>query len=209
MRVRTDNKRREIIAAAAALFAEQGYERTSMSAISDRIGGSKATLYGYFASKEDLLRAVLEHDVVDEVDRLIRAISDDVVLREGLIRLGVQYLTHRLSDGPIANLRTVANQPAEPPIGKEFYANVLKPAWEQLAGQFRSWMERGQLLDADPWTAAMHWKGLAEAGLFERRLLGAIPAPRPAEINRQATLAADAFLKIYGVEQVLDAEVAA
>ena len=61
MRLRTEVKRQEIVRIAAQLFEELGYERTSMSEISARVGGSKATLYGYFASKEDLLRAVLDH----------------------------------------------------------------------------------------------------------------------------------------------------
>ena len=49
MRVRNEEKRLEIIRIAAELFDELGYERTSMSTIAARVGGSKATLYGYFA----------------------------------------------------------------------------------------------------------------------------------------------------------------
>jgi AcrR family transcriptional regulator len=44
MRVRTEEKRQEIVEIAARLFEELGYERTSMSAIAARVGGSKATL---------------------------------------------------------------------------------------------------------------------------------------------------------------------
>ena len=51
MRVRTEEKRREIVRVASDLFHDNGYERTSMSMISERLGGSKATLYGYFKSK--------------------------------------------------------------------------------------------------------------------------------------------------------------
>ncbi len=72
MRVRTEEKRLEIIRMAAELFDELGYERSSMSAIAARVGGSKATLYGYFASKEDLLRAVLDRDVSEEAERLMQ-----------------------------------------------------------------------------------------------------------------------------------------
>ena len=63
MRVRTEEKRQEIVRIAAELFEQLGYERTSMSAIAASVGGSKATLYGYFASKEDLLRAVLAAEI--------------------------------------------------------------------------------------------------------------------------------------------------
>ena len=205
MRVRTDAKRREIVEAAAALFVEQGYDRASMSAISERLGGSKATLYGYFRSKEELLRAVLEYDVASEAASVLEDFPDGEHLRDALIRLGVRYLTQRLSDLPIANIRTVANQPDDSTIGRDFYEKVLLPAWGRLATSFESLMEQGRLRRADPWTAAMHWKGLNEGETLEKRLLGASRGPDAAEIERVATLAADAFLRIYGPLPAADA----
>ena len=59
MRVKTDDKRRAILAAALELFREIGYERASMSKISEKIGGSKSTLYNYFKSKEELFSAAM------------------------------------------------------------------------------------------------------------------------------------------------------
>lgn len=200
MRVRTDEKRREIVEAAAALFVEQGYDRTSMSAISERVGGSKATLYGYFQSKEELLRAVLEFDVAHEALAVLREFPTDGDLRKGLIKLGMKYLTERLAPLPIANLKTVANQPGDSPLGREFYVNVLRPAWQLLADHFAALMQRGQLRDADPWVAAMHWKGLNEGELLEKRLLGAMGNPEPRETKKIATSAADAFLAIYSAK---------
>ena len=201
MRVRTDQKRREIVEAAAALFVEQGYERTSMSAIAERVGGSKATLYGYFASKEELFRAVLEFDVAHNALTVLHAFPAKGDLRAGLTKLGVEYLTERLGDLPIANLVTLASQPRESRLGQAFYAEVLGPAWQLLAERFGSLMEEGRLRTADPWTAAMHWKGLNEGELLEKRLLGALPTIDLKEIKRAASGAADAFLRIYSPEQ--------
>ena len=121
MRVRTEEKRQEIIRIAAELFEQLGYERTSMSAIAARVGGSKATLYGYFASKEDLLRAVLDHDVNEEANRLLHEFLAEKDLRSGLIRLGISYLSRHHARA--ASIRTVANQP----IAQEFYETVLRP----------------------------------------------------------------------------------
>ena len=44
-RVRTEEKRAEIVQVASELFDELGYDRTSMATISERLGGSKATRY--------------------------------------------------------------------------------------------------------------------------------------------------------------------
>jgi AcrR family transcriptional regulator len=201
MRVRTEEKRREIVEVASELFQEHGFERTSMSMISERLGGSKATLYGYFKSKEQLLAAVLLYDVTDQADRLMNEFLSGDDLRDGLIKLGVAYMTRRLSSVPIANVRMVANQPADSTLGKEFFERVLGPAWQRLAVRFGKLMDQGLLKRVDPWIATMHWKGLNEWDLFEKRLLGAIDGPDPEEILKVSTLAADAFLKLYGVDK--------
>ena len=191
MRVRTEEKRLQIIRIAAELFEELGYERTSMSAIAARVGGSKATLYGYFGSKEELLRAVLDHDVSEEAERLIHEFLQEKDLRNGLIRLGISYLSRHHARA--ASIRTVANQP----IAEEFYKTVLRPAWQRLADRFATMMREGRLKFADPWTTAMHWKGLNEWDMLERHLLSANAAADPNDVLKAATAAADAFLKVY------------
>lgn len=55
-----DNKSKVIITASMKLFAENGFQATSISMISKEIGISKSLLYNYFASKEDLVKAVIE-----------------------------------------------------------------------------------------------------------------------------------------------------
>ena len=198
VRVRTEEKRREIVDVAAELFEKHGFDRTSMSMIAERLGGSKATLYGYFKSKEELLDAVLVYDVSEQAERLMNEFLSQKSLRKGLIQLGIAYMTRRLSNGPIANVRNVATQPAGSTIGKEFYEGVLRPAWERLARRFKLMMDEGILKRADPWVAAMHWKGLNEWDMFEKRLLGAIDGPDPKEIEKASKAAADAFLTLYG-----------
>lgn len=53
-------KREEARQAAAQLAAEGGYEAVTMTAVADRIGVSRATIYRYFASKDHLLAEVME-----------------------------------------------------------------------------------------------------------------------------------------------------
>jgi len=199
-RVRTEEKRHEIVKAAQELFEEHGFDRTSMSMISERVGGSKATLYGYFRSKEEILSAVLVYDVTEEADRLMNEILAAPNLRDGLVQLGFAYMMRRLAATPVANIRMVATLPDGSEIGKTFYENVLRPAWQRLADRFEQMMDDGILRRADPWTAAMHWKGLNEWDMFERRLLQAIPGPDPEFLRQSSALAADAFLQLYGAE---------
>src|SRR5215472_10700442 len=62
--------RARLRALALQLFAEQGYEKTSLREIAEHLGVTKAALYYYFKSKEDIVRSLVE-DYVAELDELI------------------------------------------------------------------------------------------------------------------------------------------
>src|SRR6202020_18082 len=68
-RARGDTRER-IQGVALELFAEHGYEKTSLREIAERLGVTKAALYYYFKSKEDIVRSLIE-DYVAELDDLI------------------------------------------------------------------------------------------------------------------------------------------
>ena len=68
-RARGDTRER-IQAVALELFAEHGYEKTSLREIAERLGVTKAALYYHFKSKEDIVRSFTE-DYVTDLDALI------------------------------------------------------------------------------------------------------------------------------------------
>lgn len=55
-----EDKRQEIVAAARALFIEEGYESTSMSRLAAAAGVAPNTIYWYFQDKDEVLVAVLD-----------------------------------------------------------------------------------------------------------------------------------------------------
>jgi AcrR family transcriptional regulator len=201
VRTKSGEKRREIIRVAAEAFQELGYERTSMLTIAERLRGSKQTLYNHFGSKEDLLRAVLDFDVGEVADQAMEEFFAEKSLRNGLVRLGTVYLTRQLAPLAISNMRIVSTQPPESKLGEDFYRNVLCSAWKRVADVFKTLMSEGKLRRADPWVAAMHFKGLVLQDLLERELLGAAKTVAAKEIEASAKHAADAFLRIYGPDE--------
>src|SRR5438094_8467146 len=102
-RVRTEEKRSDIVRIASEAFDELGYDRCSMAAISERLGGSKATLYGYFPSKEELLRAVLQCTVASEFDRIMQEFHEQPDLRAPLVTPAMRCPTNRLPSLPVSH----------------------------------------------------------------------------------------------------------
>jgi AcrR family transcriptional regulator len=58
-RLQVDERRRQLLEAGAALFAEHSYEEISMRDIAKAAGVSKPLLYHYFPSKIDLFKAAV------------------------------------------------------------------------------------------------------------------------------------------------------
>jgi AcrR family transcriptional regulator len=67
---RRGDTRARIQQVALELFAEHGYERTSLREIAERLGVTKAALYYHFKSKEDIVRSFTE-DYFGRLDALI------------------------------------------------------------------------------------------------------------------------------------------
>ena len=65
----SDTKER-IQAAARELFAEKGVQKTSLQEIADRLGITKPALYYHFASREDLLRSIVQ-PLIDAGERFL------------------------------------------------------------------------------------------------------------------------------------------
>lgn len=67
--------RAAIIAAASKLFHERGYEETSIQHIAELADTGVGTLYGYFSSKDDILREVLQAERDEALDRYFASIE--------------------------------------------------------------------------------------------------------------------------------------
>lgn len=59
----------ELMAAALDLFVERGFAATKLDDIAARAGVSKGTLYLYFASKEELFKAVIQQGILPVLDQ--------------------------------------------------------------------------------------------------------------------------------------------
>lgn len=200
MRVKTDARRQAILEAAAEVFCELGFERASMSAISERVGGSKATLYSYFQSKQELFVEVMLDALAEHAESVFGELTPSSDLHLALKRFASGYLSLVLLPDVVAIRRMVIGDCGRSDLGKILYERGPAKAWRQVADFLKAQMDEGGLRQVDPWTAATHLKGLIEGDLVERRMFGVIEHPSAADIDKAATAAADVFLRAYGAK---------
>lgn len=96
--------RGRILAQALRLFAEHGYEQTSVRMIAQAAGVAQGLLYNYFESKEALLRAIFEQSMAqvqasfaaaeaaapgEQIERLVRASL--AIVRDNLLFWRLSY----------------------------------------------------------------------------------------------------------------------
>src|SRR5262249_19278483 len=69
------DRREAILEAAREAFAETGYHETSLDAVAERAGVSKALLYEHFGSKRELFVAMLELHAPELIERITGAVA--------------------------------------------------------------------------------------------------------------------------------------
>ncbi len=94
---RIERRRREIIEAAARIFAERGYAQTTIREIAAAADLAEGTLYNYFRNKRDILLAILEQmqrpvDVLLEEVQELDSREDFIALVERGLHIFVSQL---------------------------------------------------------------------------------------------------------------------
>jgi len=84
---RGEATRAQLIAIATRMFAERGYEETSIEAVLREAGVSRGSLYHHFASKEALFEAVAE-EVETSVGEQTMAAADGITEPVAALRAG-------------------------------------------------------------------------------------------------------------------------
>lgn len=202
MRVKTEAKRDAIVQVAAEVFRELGFEGASMVEIAARVGGSRATLYGYFSSKEELFVAVTHGTAKVHFAPIFAALgqeSDDD-LEQVLQRFGEKILAVVCSQEVIQAHRAVIAESGRSDIGRLFYEGGPKKGLTELAGFLELQMQKGRLRKADPQVAARHLTALLDSETVMPSLIG-IEGPLSRKDLREATRRAlQTFLGGYAPE---------
>lgn len=130
------NTREEILVAARQLFAQRGYQATTMRAIAAEAGVNAALVHHYFGSKEQLLVAAMNLPLnpADAIRELRDAGPRDQ-LGERLVRFFVRTWRDPETGQPLqALLRASASSDAGAATMREFVENVMLARLSMLLG---------------------------------------------------------------------------
>lgn len=108
-------RRGAIVDIATRAFLDQGYAATSMSAIADELGGSKATLWSHFGSKEELFAAVIDQLVIQFSRELEGTLTEGHFTIEGLRHYCHRFLNKLMRDDAIRLFRLIVSDGARFP----------------------------------------------------------------------------------------------
>jgi AcrR family transcriptional regulator len=198
MRTKSTERRNAILRTAREMFEQSGFEKVSMSEIAARVGGSKATLYNYFDSKEALLVAIVRSAALQHVEELFTLVGQPGPLAENLLSFGERYLKIFHSPEKLAARRMLIAAAANSTVGRLFYETGTVPGLKRFAGLLKEAMDQGRMRRADPQVAALQLRALLEAEVGDAGLLNARPEPGPAQIKAIVKRAISAFMLVYG-----------
>ena len=196
MRVKTDARRKAITATAWEVFRENGFERTTMSEISDRVGGSKATLYSYFKSKEELFAAALQQAMAARSDEAFDRVTGAGDLADRLTGFARAYLEARLTPDMISVERALMTEADRSDLGEIMRAQFIVPHWRRVAAVLEQEMVAGRLRRGAAYTVALHFRGLIEGDIIERGMHGDRSLTSD-QIEDAVKTGVEAFLRAY------------
>ncbi|MEC5319832.1 TetR/AcrR family transcriptional regulator [Brenneria populi subsp. brevivirga] len=176
MRTLTEERRQAIITAAAQLFQEIGYERASMNEVAKRVGGSKATLYNYFSSKEALFETVVRtysaNFMTDAAAELTKPGSENLSIEQKLTLFGKRMLSG--DNQALQIYRVVVGESGHSDIGVLFRESGIRQSMEKLAQTMADAAQKGELIAGDPMLRATQFTALvkaeADAMFYQREL---------------------------------------
>jgi len=198
MRVKTEAKRDAIVKAASEVFLASGFEGASMAEIAARVGGSKATLYGYFSSKEELFVEVTLGAARKHIEPIFASLAgehDD--MEQTLRRFGEKTLVWLCMNSSIQARRAIIAESGRSGIGLRFFEGGPKKGQEELARFLELQMDKGRLRRAPPLVAARHLTALLESETVTPLLYGIEKKQSRAQVRQAVDRAVEAFLAGY------------
>jgi AcrR family transcriptional regulator len=134
-----DPTRDRLVAAAAAVFAEKGYDRAGVQEIARRAGFTTGAIYGRFRGKAELLLAAIEAQTDDEFEQLFAEHQFKGKATDILTTVGSHLVTEEFDNGQALLLEAFVAARRDPEV-----ASMLRRIVEQRAENLIALIDDGK-----------------------------------------------------------------
>ena len=187
--------------AAQRLFAKHGFVGTTMDMILAEVGGSKATLYKCFPSKDALVAGLMDR-VSQSVGQDRDALNDERPLEEALLGYGEAVLRAVTSERAVTLLRLCLGEHGR-------FPELSRVVWEHgpaiTYARFRAFLDArtraGEAHVEDPQLAAEQFIAGIVGHIQLKIAMGQAAPLNDDEITGRVASAVATFLARYGVEK--------
>ncbi|MCS6886175.1 MAG: TetR/AcrR family transcriptional regulator [Acidobacteriota bacterium] len=162
VRMTASDRRLQILAVAAELFSQRGFNGTTTKEIAKKAGVSEAVIFKHFATKGDLYSATLDYKAQEAVGQIwtrsLEAMKrkDDEAFFE---LLAAEILAFHQRDATLLRLLYYCALEGHD-LAERFYFTTVKEARERIASYIAARIADGDFRRCDPDTAARLFLGL-------------------------------------------------
>ncbi len=198
-RPKSDEKRQQILDAAADLFTTQGYADTSLEQVAAAAGVSKQTIYSHFRGKADVLREGVKRRCTQGQ---LTADQFDLSLppNKFLPLFADRFISLLLDDTALRMYRLCLNEgERHPELGASFFESGPQLVIDALSLYLQTAHNRQQLIVEHPQLAAAQFLFMVKGLPVDTKLLN-LPQP-PYDISNQHYIeqCCAMFLRAYQV----------
>ena len=140
-----NSKINSIIETARTLFAQNGFERTTLDAIAEISGVTKMTIYSHFKSKEELFGATITNRIKKEFAFDIETL-DPRNPSDGLMKIASRFILLIRKEEVLGTYRTMFSSAlTHPKLCLEFYQKGPLEVHQQVAKYLQQCSKEGSL----------------------------------------------------------------
>ncbi|MFV0297533.1 MAG: TetR/AcrR family transcriptional regulator C-terminal domain-containing protein [Hyphomicrobiaceae bacterium] len=168
-------KRRQILDGATTVFKKMGFDAASMADVAAKATVSKATLYVYFPSKEELFAAVISEERDRNIGTVVELLDPNRAANEVLFEFGLKF-AQIVSQPHVVQAQRIVFGVCKrmPEIGKQMFDAGYHRVAHALAVYLTARSKAGDLKLDDAEFAAVQFLELCQASIIRPRLYSAI-----------------------------------
>ena len=172
---RKDARPGELLAAALDLFVEKGFAATRVEEVAARAGVSKGTLFLYFASKDELFKAVVRENISGRFPQWKVEIEAFEGSTPEMLRYAMTVWWERLGSTKASGITKLMLSEAKnfPELAAFYQQEVMQPAHEMVRRILQRGVDRGEFVHLNMQYAVY---AVLSPMLFLQMMLHASPA---------------------------------